>query len=146
MHRKIFLKTCGLSCLGLLGSASLLEGCAGTKYLDAELTGDFLKVPLNAFEISKKNKKKFRSYIVVQNGRLQYPIVLYRFSETNYQALLMKCTHQGTELQVFGDRLQCPAHGSEFTNTGAVENGPADEQLRTFPIQIEENSLKVNLS
>lgn len=52
------MKTCGLSCLGLLGSASLLEGCAGTKYLDAELTGDFLKVPLNAFEISKKNKKK----------------------------------------------------------------------------------------
>lgn len=82
----------------------------------------------------------------MQNGRLQYPIVLYRFSETNYQALLMKCTHQGTELQVFGDRLQCPAHGSEFTNTGAVQNGPADEQLRTFPIQIEENSLKVNLS
>lgn len=40
--------------------------------------------------------------------------------ENKYHALWTGCTHQGTELQVFGDRLQCPAHGSEFANTGAV--------------------------
>ena len=146
MQRKEFLKTCGLGCLGILGSASLLQACAGTKYLDAELDGDFLKVPLNAFELIKKDKKQYRNYLVVQNAKLQYPIVLYRLSETNYQALLMKCTHQGTELQVFGDRLQCPAHGSEFTNTGAVQNGPADTRLRTFPIQIEDELIKIDLA
>jgi Rieske Fe-S protein len=57
----------------------------------------------------------------------------------------MRCTHQGTELQVFGDRLQCPAHGSEFTNTGMVQNGPADDPLRTFPVRIEANTLKIDL-
>jgi nitrite reductase/ring-hydroxylating ferredoxin subunit len=146
MQRKEFLKTCGLGCLGILGSASFLESCAGTKYLDAELSENYLNVPLNAFELMKKDKKQYRRYVVVQNANLQYPIVLYRLSETKYQALLMKCTHQGNELQVFGDRLQCPAHGSEFTHTGAVQNGPADKHLRTFPVQIEENSLKINLS
>jgi nitrite reductase/ring-hydroxylating ferredoxin subunit len=146
MQRKEFLKTCGLGCLGILGSVSLLESCAGTKYLDAELSGHSLKVPLHAFELMKKDEKQYRRYVVVQNANLQYPIVLYRLSETKYQALLLKCTHQGNELQVFGDRLQCPAHGSEFTNTGAVQNGPADRHLRTFPVQIEKNSLKINLS
>lgn len=146
MHRKRFLKTCGLGCLGVLGSVSLFQGCVGTKYIDAELSGQYLKVSLDAFELIKKDEKQYRKYVVVQNGKLQYPIVLYRLSETNYEALLMKCTHQGTELQVFGDRLQCPAHGSEFTNTGAVQNGPADSSLRTFPVKIENNLINIDLT
>ena len=146
MERKEFIKACGLGCLGILSSASFLQACAGTKYLDAELDGYFLKVPINAFEVIKKDEKQYRRYVVVQNQNLQYPIVLYRLSDTNYQALLMKCTHKGTELQVFGDRLQCPAHGSEFTNTGTVQNGPADTSLRTFPVQIEKGSLKIDLT
>ncbi|SFW27006.1 Ferredoxin subunit of nitrite reductase or a ring-hydroxylating dioxygenase [Sinomicrobium oceani] len=145
MHRKEFLKTCGYGCLGLLGAASLLESCAGTKYLHVPLEGEFLNLPLDAFVFIKKEKKEFRKYVVVYNDWLQYPVCVYRFSDTEYQALLMKCTHQGTELQVFGDRIQCPAHGSEFTNTGAVQNGPADAPLRTFPVQVEETVLKINL-
>ncbi len=60
-------------------------------------------------------------------------------------ALLMRCTHQGTELQVFGDKLQCPAHGSKFANNGDVTNGPASSGLRTFPIVIDNQQLKVSL-
>ena len=86
-----------------------------------------------------------KKYIVVNNDILQYPICVYRFSEKEYSALWMRCTHQGTELQVFGDKLQCPAHGSEFNNMGAVQNGPADAMLRTFPITIEKNQLKISL-
>ncbi len=57
----------------------------------------------------------------------------------------MKCTHQGTELQVFGDKLQCPAHGSAFNYRGKVENGPANTSLRTFPVTIHNNELKISL-
>lgn len=60
-------------------------------------------------------------------------------------ALLMECTHQGAELQVFGDKLQCAAHGSEFSNKGIVESGPASTDLRKFPVRIENNILKVSL-
>jgi Rieske Fe-S protein len=59
--------------------------------------------------------------------------------------MLMVCTHQGAELQVFGDKLQCPAHGSEFSNRGVLENGPANRDLRKFPIVIENNTLKISL-
>ena len=57
----------------------------------------------------------------------------------------MRCTHQGTELQASGDRLQCPAHGSEFDNKGTVKTGPADKALRSFPVTVSNNQLFIDL-
>ncbi|MEB2780558.1 Rieske (2Fe-2S) protein [Algoriphagus sp. C2-6-M1] len=146
MKRKEFLKTCGWGCLSLIAGASSLTSCAGTKYLPAALEGGFMLVPLDAFLVNAEdNLDNYRPYLVAHNESLQYPIAVFRNSETDYRALWMRCTHQGTELQVFGDRFQCPAHGSEFTNTGAVQNGPADSPLRSFPVQIEANSIKIDL-
>ena len=146
MNRKKFLSTCCSACLGLTGVSLLLESCIGTKYLDGLLTESFLEIPKDAFEIVKKDQKRFRSYVVVQHSKLQYPIYVYRFSPTEYRALWMKCTHQGTELRAYNNRLQCPAHGSEFTTYGEVQNGPADISLRTFPVNIETNTLKIHLA
>jgi len=91
------------------------------------------------------HKDSFRKYVVVQHEKLKYPVCVYRFSETAYTALLMRCTHQGAELQVFGARLQCPAHGSEFNNKGVVQTGPADTNLRTFPVTLFNNQLLISL-
>lgn len=145
MNRDQFIKICGFGCLGIFGIIPLLESCTPTKYLTGVIDGAFLDIPLSAFEDVKKEGSKFRTYVVVQNDALQYPICLYRLSDTEFKALLMKCTHQGTELQVYGDRLQCPAHGSEFTKNGAVQNGPAETNLRHFPVHIEADKLKINL-
>ena len=98
-------------------------------------------IPLTAFQ----NKESFRKYVVVQHEKLKYPVCVYRFSETEYTALLMRCPHQGAELQVFGSRLQCPAHGSEFNDKGVVENGPADTNLRTFPVTEHNHQLYISL-
>jgi len=146
MERKEFLKTCGIGCLGLMGGLSLLQSCSGTKYLTGEVSGSYLLVPLVSFEEEKKGEKVFRKYVVVQNEKLEYPVCVYRFSATEFSAVLMRCTHQGTELQVFGDRLQCPAHGSEFSSTGAVQNGPADKNLRRFLVSEENGTLKIDMS
>ncbi|MEQ8413181.1 MAG: Rieske (2Fe-2S) protein [Imperialibacter sp.] len=146
MDRKKFIKTCGIGCVGMLGGLSLLQSCAGTKYITGQLSGPSLLVPLSSFEEEKKGEKGFRRYVVVQNEKLEYPICVYRFSDTDFSAVLMRCTHQGTELQVFGDRLQCPAHGSEFSSTGAVQNGPADKSLRRFLIDKENDMLKIDLA
>lgn len=145
MKRKEFIKTCSYSCLGLMGAAFFLEGCVAPKYLHAELENEFLLVPLSAFEFEKKEEKKFRKYIVAYNNRLQYPVSIFRFSDMEYRALLMKCTHKGTELQVYGDRLQCPAHGSEFTQNGEVQNGPAEDPLLTFPVHVDGIILKIDM-
>ena len=145
MNRKDFLKTCGMGCLGGAGFAVFLQGCTATKIMSGKISGDNLIVALSDFETSAGEEKHFKKYVVVQNELLQYPICVYRHNETEYTALWMRCTHQGAELQVFGDKLQCPAHGSEFTNHGLVGNGPANTPLRTFPVTVTNNQLKISL-
>jgi Rieske Fe-S protein len=144
MNRKEFLHTCSFHCAGLAGLSFLLQGCGGTKYLTSPIVGSNLVVPASAFKI--EGSENFRRYIVAQNNSLEYPICVYRTSAESYEALYMRCTHQGTELQVFGERLQCPAHGSEFTASGTVQNGPADQPLRKFPVTTDGESIKINLS
>lgn len=145
MERIEFIKKCGWGCVGLVAGVSGLSSCAGTRYLSAAIEEHFMLVPLGAFLINKENQIRYRPYVVAHNESLQYPIAVFRMSDMEYKALWMRCTHQGTELQVFGDRLQCPAHGSEFTHTGAVQNGPADSPLPTFSVLIEAKTLKINL-
>ncbi|MES2731422.1 MAG: Rieske (2Fe-2S) protein [Bacteroidota bacterium] len=145
MDRGSFIKQCGLACVTGTGLAALLQSCGVSKQLSGKIVDDNLVVSLSDFETKNGDKIYFKKYLVVQNALLQYPICVYRFAENEYSALWMRCTHQGTELQVFGDKLQCPAHGSEFNNKGGVQNGPADETLRGFPITLENGLLKISL-
>ncbi|GGA73043.1 hypothetical protein GCM10008015_12180 [Flavobacterium palustre] len=145
MDRKEFLKTCGFGCLAGITAATFLQSCSSSRVLEKEIVDSDILVPLTDFEIKNSKTTKYKKYVIIQNEKLQYPICVYRFDTNNYSALLMQCTHQGTELQVFGDKLQCAAHGSEFSNRGNVENGPADRNLRNFPITIDNNTLKISL-
>jgi Rieske Fe-S protein len=145
MNRKEFVKRCGAGCLSLLVAPLILQGCAGTKYITAPIEGSDIVVPLSAFEMAKNDTMQYRKYIVVTNDTLEFPLCVYRITADTYNALWMKCTHQGTELHVFGDKLQCPAHGSEFAKTGAVQHGPAEDNLRTFPVAVVDNMLIINL-
>jgi len=145
MERKDFIKTCGFACLGGIGMATFLESCSTVKTGSGTILGSDLVVPLTDFETSGGGKKYFKKYLILNHEQLKYPICVYRFDEHNYTALWMACTHLGAELQVFGDKLQCPAHGSEFNNRGLMQNGPADTNLRTFPVIIEQNQIKISL-
>lgn len=141
MERKAFIKSCGMACVGGVLLGGLLEGCS-SKMVPGTVAGSDLVLPVNAF-LTKSGK--YKTYVVVSNDQLKFPICLYRFSEDNYSAVLMRCTHQGAELQVFGDRLQCPAHGSEFDDHGVVKTGPATTNLRTFPVTIQNNQINISL-
>jgi Rieske Fe-S protein len=141
MNRKEFIQHCGFACLGTI----VLQSCGTAKELSGTISGDDLVVSLADFETMAGKEKHFKKYIVVQNERLKHPICIYRFNENEYTALWMRCTHQGAELQVFGDKLQCPAHGSEFNNKGDIQNGPAAVALRSFPVSIDRDQLKISL-
>ena len=142
MERKEFIKSCGFACLGGLLLTSVFEGCASSKMVTGTIENADLVVPESSFAIANSS---FKKYIVVQHDSLKYPVCVYRFGPTEYTALLMRCTHQGAELQVFGDRLECPAHGSQFDDKGQVKNGPADTNLRTFPVTIQNNTIHISL-
>jgi Rieske Fe-S protein len=143
MERRDFIKKSCTACLSAMAIVEMFSACTPTRYLTGELGKDGLTIDTSEF-ISKGNNQN-RSFIVVRNDALQYPICVYRINENEYKALWMQCTHQGTELQASGDRLQCPAHGSEFDNKGNVKNGPADRSLRSFPVTVSKNQIFIDL-
>lgn len=154
MDRRKFIKNSCTACLSATALTAVLSSCTSTRYISGTLGKDGLTVDANEF-VTKQNarlndkvgqgKTTYRSFIIVRNEALQYPICVYRFSEKEYSALWMRCTHQGTELQASGDYLHCTAHGSEFNNKGTVKNGPADRNLKNFPVTIFNNQLFIDL-
>jgi Rieske Fe-S protein len=146
MKRKEFVRKCGAGCVSLLIAPSILQGCAGVKYIQASVQNNELILPMSSFKSVNESGTTYVSFVVAENESLRYPVCVYRSDDTTYDALWMRCTHQGTELRAYGDRLQCPAHGSEFTRTGAVQNGPADEPLKTFDVTVEGDQLKISLA
>jgi len=145
MDRRKFIQNSCTACLTASALGSFLSSCTATKYISGTLGKDGLTVDTKEFETEQNGKTVHRSYIIIRNEALQYPICIYRLSEKEYSALWMSCTHQGTELQASGDYLQCTAHGSEFDKKGTVKNGPADRNLRNFPVSISGNQLFIDL-
>ena len=145
MNRRKFLQTSCTACLPAAMVAGFVSSCKSTKYISGKLGNDGLYLSRDEFRIDKKDSENFRPFIVVRNEALQYPICVYRISDSEFHALWMQCTHQGTELQVSGNLLHCPAHGSEFSNKGKITSGPADKDLRTFPVTVTQNELFIDL-
>lgn len=59
------------------------------------------------------------------------------------------CTHDGGTLTggpVIGDEVVCPRHGARFCiKTGEVMAPPAYEDVRVFPVKVEENLVFVEV-
>jgi cytochrome b6-f complex iron-sulfur subunit len=70
-----------------------------------------------------------------------------RTAQDTFSALTAVCTHQGCTITGYqSSTYGCPCHGSEFSTTGAVKNGPAASPLRQFATQFVNNVLTINLS
>ena len=145
MDRRDFIKNSCTACLSTTVIGTVISSCATTRYISGTLGKDGLFVDVNEFVTKQNSRTAYRSFIVVRNDALQYPVCIYRFNDNEYSALWMRCTHQGTELQASGDRLQCTAHGSEFDNNGAVKTGPADKSLRSFPVTLANDQLFIDM-
>ncbi len=49
-----------------------------------------------------------------------------------YYALTAKCPHQGVTINSATTSFHCPAHGADFTLTGAVIDGPTSRALQAY--------------
>jgi Rieske Fe-S protein len=145
MKRRDFIKNSCTACLSVSLLSALAVSCMPTKYTVGKLTRDGLRVSKDDFKIRQQGSTSYSSFIIVRNESLLFPICIYRFSETDYSAIWMKCAHQGAELNASGDKLQCPAHGSEYNNRGEVTNGPAVNNLRTFPVKVLDTEIFIDM-
>jgi cytochrome b6-f complex iron-sulfur subunit len=64
---------------------------------------------------------------------------------SGFVALSSVCTHQGATVgyDSASGNIVCPRHGSQFTTSGSLVNGPALTPLRTYTITIQNNILTV---
>lgn len=145
MHRRDFISKGCSACIAGTGLSMLFTACQSTRYISGTLNKNGLIVSADEFKINRKGGAGHLSFIIVRNEALLFPIYVYRFSDTIYSAVWMKCSHQGNELQASGDYLQCPAHGSEFNNKGEVTNGPAERNLKIFSVSKNKSELFIDL-
>ena len=80
-------------CVGASLLPVALTGCQSTHYVSGTIEPNGLGVLKSEFIYLKKDQPVTRHYIIVQQEKLEFPIYLYRFSENEYSALWMKCSH-----------------------------------------------------
>lgn len=146
MNRKSFIHACGLACTGGSALLTLLQSCGTSKSISATYSNNQLVLPVSSFVTVKNGEPKYSRMLMVRHEKLDYPIALFRKNENEYKALLLRCTHQGSELNVYGDLISCSAHGSEFSNTGEVVQGPAEQPLKSYPVKVTSENLYISLT
>lgn len=141
MNRRRFIKTGCIACTSIGFLSTVIQSCTAVKYSMGTLNENGILIDLKDYEV----KNGVRNYVIVRHDNLQFPICVYKIDDHTFSALLMRCTHQGAELQVAGDQLTCPAHGSEFDKWGKVTQSPAAENLRSFPVSVTGDKLFIDL-
>jgi cytochrome b6-f complex iron-sulfur subunit len=148
MERDEFLKKFGIglmaACVGC-GIASCGSGSkndsptpsGSTPTGPAKGSGNVLTADLNT-ELTTVGSSK------VSNG-----VILARVAAGNtaaaFTAVQVACTHEGTSIGYSNAQgiFICPLHGSQFSKTGAVLQGPAATPLQQYTISIAATTLTV---
>jgi cytochrome b6-f complex iron-sulfur subunit len=72
-------------------------------------------------------------------------LLVARTGPEAFTALSATCTHENCTIIGFtGQDYVCPCHGSRFSTSGAVENGPATRPLRSFPARFANDVLTIS--
>lgn len=124
----------GLALTGL--STAWVTGCAATlPRVVPRREGESLWIPRTALDGVLG--------VAVDHPDDPMPIYVHREDAEQYTAVLLRCTHQGCEVDPVPGRLVCPCHGSEFATDGALLAGPADRALAAYAVTIEGAELRI---
>ena len=127
-NRREFIKT--ISAAGVVtvcgGLSVVFSGCSTVPRITPEKRENELILSQDAFIES--------NMIVVDQGLLKPPIFVHKTDAGDYSALLLSCTHKGCRPRVYQYSLDCPCHGSQFDFRGNVLEGPAERNLKSYPV------------
>ena len=72
-------------------------------------------------------------------------LLVARTAQSSFTALTAICTHEGCTITGFQSPMYvCPCHGSQYSTSGSVLNGPATQPLRQFATQFANNVLTIS--
>ena len=136
MDRKEFLASLGIGAAVITG-ISVFPGCQVDNPVSAAPTNvDFT---LNLTDPANTNLKSNGGYIY-KDG-----IIVAKTASGSFVAVYSSCPHAGATVTYDGsnNRFHCPAHGSNFSTTGSVINGPANQALHQYNTSLNGTSLRV---
>lgn len=141
MLRREFISQLERSAAGVICAGFALPlmnaGCMGYRYVTYSRSGELLVVRRADFGTE--------DYALLENPQLPRAIYLHRWPDGRFTAVLTRCSHRGCEVEPAGDRLACPCHGSEYTLTGDVLQGPAERALYSYEVSSDDENIYVRL-
>jgi cytochrome b6-f complex iron-sulfur subunit len=137
LDRRTFLELCGCAAAGFA-----MAGCASViarpvTAIDGRITLRLADYP----ELGQPNGS-----VAIQPQGMSDPLFVLRTGVGAYSVLSPICTHRGCTVEVAGDRLECPCHGSMYDRQGKVLQGPAERALTTFAAAVQGDRLVIELA
>jgi Rieske Fe-S protein len=129
-RRNFFKQAAALSA----GLAAAVTACAaGLRTFETQASAGRIVVDTSSFaELATVG-----GAILIRLSRQGDPLILVRSGEAAFHALSPICTHLGCQVRKSRFGFRCPCHGSAFDHTGRVVNGPANEPLTSFPVEVD---------
>lgn len=103
--------------------------------------------PTQSIRVASKDDLPPETAVKVEVGGLV--LCLARTDDGVYCALDDECSHEEYSLsegEVWGDEIECPAHGSKFNlRTGAVRGLPATQPVRAYRTHVDGDDVVVEV-
>jgi cytochrome b6-f complex iron-sulfur subunit len=142
MERKDFLQKFAIGGSVLLTAPILLNSCSdgnddAMDDVDNDPDGDGITIDLTSNDFSDLGTVGGYAY----SGN----IIIIRSGDSTYLAFSKICTHQGCTVtyDAADNELPCPCHGSVFSTSGAVLEGPASSSLKKYTVTKSGNTLTI---
>jgi cytochrome b6-f complex iron-sulfur subunit len=119
---------------------AILQSCTKVNDLPGNNNNNSNKVTLDLTNPSY-------SVLATAGGSLVYMGVIVANTGTSFIALASACTHSGCTVRYNhgGNNFPCDCHGSLFSSSGSVLNGPATTALKSYPISRSGDILTITL-
>jgi len=139
MERRKFFRDFAVGGSLLLSVPLIFNSCA-----DDPAEGDPIKDPAGI--TVDLNDTAFASLKTVGGFAYKGDIIIIRSSDSVYIALSKVCTHQQNTVIYNPDsgEVVCPFHGSKFTTSGSLVNGPANANLKRYDVKLSGNILTIS--
>jgi len=127
MDRKEFLSQLGIGAAGLV-----LFGCMGGCEKDTvPAAPSNVNITLDLTSTTYSKLLTPGQFAYTTNG-----IIVAQTKAGDYIAVSQYCTHQGVTVEFLSASSDffCTAHGSKFSSTGSVINGPASSALKQYTV------------
>lgn len=124
----------------LLVLPSALNSCSKNDTIDPGGTGGNKNINIDLTNPTYSALNNVGGSLIVQG-------IIVANTSTGYVALDSTCTHQGCAVgySSTNNNFPCPCHGSVFSITGAVVNGPATTALKSYPVSKVGNTLTITV-